>query len=422
MASLLVKRGASFTEPKDKEGLCPMDLVAGWPRTGVARRADDDSPTRVEATELLVWGHDSNFTMGIATGKQAGSCTLKTPVVVSLPSERPSGAAAVDGPSGAVVPGEAEDGDQVRAVCNGKFHSLTLTTSGRVWANGVGTGGRLGLGHEKTTVLPAVVGGALCAARVISIAAGLNHSLAATDDGQVFAWGAASCLALGFRATEDQLTPRRVAWTTRRTSTVSTPGEQHARGEAVVITAVAAGDAHSLALSATGVVYSWGDNSRNALGYVLSLGASGPTGPASGGAQLWPRRVELLDGGRAPTATANVVGISAASNLSAAVTREGSVLYWGDEAGAQPQRLRIEQDHRGGAGLLALGHVVPAGRRTRFRQVSGVSCGAAHLVAVCSDGSVHTWAPTLLPPRKVPPRAARKARPGLPHSRARGLR
>ena len=133
------------------------------------------------------------------------------------------------------------------AVAAAAHHTLAVTRSGRLFAFGLGKGGRLGTGDENHRPLPTRVLGPLAKRIVTSIAAAENHSLCVTAfDGGCYAFGSNGFGQLGMPSEQDfnsRLTPRRV---------------DDLKSEFVV--AVAAGDRHSVALTKTGDVYCWGDN------------------------------------------------------------------------------------------------------------------------------------------------------------------
>ena len=76
--------------------------------------------------------------------------------------------------------------------------------------------------------------------RICSVAAGANHSLAVTQSGALYAWGEGGCGQLGHGNDEDQLLPKRVEGLQER------------------VCSVAAGPNHSLAVTQSGALYSWG--------------------------------------------------------------------------------------------------------------------------------------------------------------------
>ena len=83
---------------------------------------------------------------------------------------------------------EAVDSPAV-SVSAATHHTLVATRSGRLYSFGLGRGGRLGTGDEDHRPLPTRVLGPLARRAVASIAAAENHSVCATADGGVYAWG-----------------------------------------------------------------------------------------------------------------------------------------------------------------------------------------------------------------------------------------
>ena len=85
---------------------------------------------------------------------------------------------------------------------------------------------------------------------IMAIAAGDDHSLAVTRDGQLFAWGSNQFSALGDGTTVDQLRPVAISLTE--------------------VAAVAAGEAHSLALLRSGAVTHGFNMSQRGIECVIS--------------------------------------------------------------------------------------------------------------------------------------------------------
>ena len=235
---------------------------------------------------------------------------------------------------------EALGGHRVAAVSAGFAHSLALTTDGSVWSWGPGDDGRLGHGDEQRQLLPKMVE-ALAGQRVIAVSAGGMHSLALIADGSVWSWGR------GCHGDEQhqQLLPKKVeAFAEQRVVAVSA-GYFHSltltangsvwswgggaggklghgdtqrqllpkkieafTGQRVI--AVSAGGEHSLALTAKGALWSWGEGSYGLLGHGDQQG------------QLLPKKVEAFAGRRA-------VAVSAGEGHSLAFTADGAVFAWG---------------------------------------------------------------------------------------------
>jgi hypothetical protein len=82
-----------------------------------------------------------------------------------------------------------------RVAC-GDAHSLALTQDGQVYAWGLGAGGRLGLGHFKTVGAPCKVD-ALAGVHVTLVVAGYYHSMCLAESGEAFAWGSGDAGQLG---------------------------------------------------------------------------------------------------------------------------------------------------------------------------------------------------------------------------------
>eukprot|EP00897_Mesotaenium_endlicherianum_P002227 jgi/Mesen1/2031/ME000148S01136 len=98
--------------------------------------------------------------------------------------------------------------ERVVQIACGSSHTMALSSDGAVFSWGQGRWGQTGHGHERDTLTPALVRG-LSHRAAVQIAAGSRHSLAVTDDSQVFGWGEGERCQLGrFEGPTSQLTPR----------------------------------------------------------------------------------------------------------------------------------------------------------------------------------------------------------------------
>ena len=170
--------------------------------------------------------------------------------------------------------------------------SLAITADGNVWSWGSVMSGKLGHGDQRNQLLPKNIE-ALAGRRVVAVSAGFAHSLALTADGAVCSWGRGGNGKLGHGDTQNQLLPKKV---------------EVFAGRRVV--AVSAGLRHSLANTADGSVWSWGN------------GAYGKLGHGDQQDQLLPKKVEAFAGQR-------VVAVSAGDGHSLARTADGAFLTWG---------------------------------------------------------------------------------------------
>jgi len=95
----------------------------------------------------------------------------------------------------------------VIALAGGTSHTLALKSDGTVWAWGANTSGQLGNNSTTTSKTPVQVTGL---SGVASIAAGASHSLALKSDGTVWSWGLNSSGQLGNGTTTTSKTPVQV--------------------------------------------------------------------------------------------------------------------------------------------------------------------------------------------------------------------
>ena len=79
--------------------------------------------------------------------------------------------------------------ERVVCVSAGDIHSLVVVQRGAVFSFGSGGYGKLGHGDEVNRLTPKWVEG-LANERVVAVAAGARHSMAGTDRGGVYTWGA----------------------------------------------------------------------------------------------------------------------------------------------------------------------------------------------------------------------------------------
>lgn len=145
-------------------------------------------------------------------------------------------------------------GGTYKAVACGGEHTIALGSRG-VCAWGNNKRGQLGLGIDAPqTIWRPLLLPSLARTSVTQLVCGAHHSLALTAQSQVLAWGANERGQLGLGNTMDCHTPTPVEglW-------------------GLPITRLAAGDSHSLALTTTGQLFTWGSNSHGQCGVVIEL-------------------------------------------------------------------------------------------------------------------------------------------------------
>jgi len=169
-------------------------------------------------------------------------------------------------PAQIVLPAGAGPIVQVAA---GSFFTLVLTAAGQVYAFGINNQGQLGNttnnGLFASNPARTLVGFPEATGPVVQIAAGKSHSLALTSTGQLYAFGDNYNGQLGT--------------TTNNNSGAANPLPTRVTMPAGVgkIIRIAAGDSHSLALTASGQIYGFGHNDKGQLGSVTGLTNPTPT-------------------------------------------------------------------------------------------------------------------------------------------------
>jgi ubiquitin-protein ligase E3 A len=293
---------------------------------------------------------------------------------------------------------EALEGRSCVAVALGFEHSAVALSDGSVWCCGSNEYGQCGAGDgaplavptPRLARLPRCPAGGVALA-VVAVACGANHALALTASGAVLSWGQGFAGQLGTGDARDRHTPTLLSslW-------------------GVPIAALAAGEAHSLAVSLTGDVYAWGRAASGALGLAEreehagnsgdegdDSGAAGHSGAAGGGdaaARPVPAAVvaALLDMGidraLAEAAAAAAAGVEAAVEWAFAHQAEGA-------AAAAPPTPSVVGMSRGAALLprrVRFGVAGAGAPPTPLPAVTAIAAGASHSVLVTACGAVYT--------------------------------
>ncbi|XP_057693796.1 probable E3 ubiquitin-protein ligase HERC1 isoform X8 [Corythoichthys intestinalis] len=143
----------------------------------------------------------------------------------------------------------ALEGYQVGQVACGLNHTLVVSADGMmVWAFGDGDYGKLGLGNSTAKSSPQKVE-LLCGIGIKKVACGTQFSVALTKDGKVFTFGKDRLIGLPEARARNHNRPQQVPALS-----------------GIHIQDVAAGAEHTLVLSSTGDVYTWGSNLEGQLG------------------------------------------------------------------------------------------------------------------------------------------------------------
>ena len=263
-------------------------------------------------------------------------------------------------PTVVTLPGEI--GPVIR-IAAGSDHSLAVTASGQLYAFGFNYYGQLGRSANTSSgdpnPTPTVVTLAGEIGPVTQVAAGGNHSLAVTASGQLYAFGYNGYGGLGSATNSGTGNP------------TSTPTPVSLPGEIGPVTQVAAGGAHSLAVTASGQLYAFGLNGTGELGSATNIGTNNPN-PT-------PTLVTL------PGEIGPVTQVAAGSNHSLAVTASGQLYAFGDN----------EYGQLGSATNSGTGNPNPTPTLVSLPgevgRVTQVGAGGDHSLAVTASGQLYEF-------------------------------
>ena len=242
-------------------------------------------------------------------------------------------------------------------VACGSCHTVVLAADSRVWTCGSGQYGQLGHGDTVSKLVLTLVG----EEQIAMVAAGSSHSVALGTEGRVRTWGMGKDGQLGHNDQENRLVPTLLA------------GE--ALGAAVVVF-VAAGRCHTVLVTNTGALWTWGCGRNGRLGLGDIANRLAPT---------------LVGAGEA-FGESHVLTAACGTQHTLAVTKDGTLWSWGSGAvghvakGKHTQNhwlvpTRIEAQHFGNSKIIS----AAAGNWGEWEQQG------EHSAAVTEDGGLYTW-------------------------------
>ncbi|RZF37934.1 hypothetical protein LSTR_LSTR005434, partial [Laodelphax striatellus] len=224
-------------------------------------------------------------------------------------------------------------------------HFMALTAEGEVYSWGDGDGGRLGHGDTINREDPTLVL-VLSDHRVTKIACGGTYSAAVTSNGELFTWGRGNYGRLGHGNSEDFYIPTRV------TGLV----DHH-----IVDVACGSGDAQTLALTDSGLVFSWGDGDYGKLGRGGSDGSKNP------------KVIDCFHG-------VEIIKVYCGGQCSFALTSNGEVYSWGKG-----------DNYRLGHGSEEHVRFPKQIQALKGKKVKELAVGLVHVLALTDGGEVYSW-------------------------------
>jgi alpha-tubulin suppressor-like RCC1 family protein len=250
----------------------------------------------------------------------------------------------------------------VLAAGQGGAHVLAVGL-GKPYAWGNGVSGQLGTGSTGITATSPVAvtaTGVLDTTTITALAVGSAHSLALDSAGKVYAWGSDGSGQLGNGADGASSVP--IAVTDSGVLSGTT------------ITAIAAGNDHSLALDSDGLVYAWGKGDSGQLGNNGVMNSQTPVAVNTSG---------VLSG-------VTVVAIAAGRDHSLALGDDGVVYGWGGNGSGQ----LAQPDPPVPASALFPTPVIVGNLPTSSisdKTIIAIAAGSLHNLALADDGTLHAW-------------------------------
>nr|XP_029144486.1 ultraviolet-B receptor UVR8 isoform X2 [Arachis hypogaea] len=133
-------------------------------------------------------------------------------------------------------------GHKIKQIACGDSHCLAVTMEGEVQSWGRNQNGQLGLGTTEDSLVPQKIQ-TFQGVPIKMVAAGAEHSVAITEDGELYGWGWGRYGNLGLGDRNDRLIPEKVSDAD-----------------------VSGGWRHSMALTCSGILYGWGWNKFGQVG------------------------------------------------------------------------------------------------------------------------------------------------------------
>jgi hypothetical protein len=143
---------------------------------------------------------------------------------------------------------------------NGFQHVIALTTDGKIYCWGCNDNGILGNGREDDTIYIPKLNEYLSIEEIVEICCGGHHNLVLTKSGELYGWGHNDCGQVGNGTIYNQLIPKKV---------------NGFNNEKVVM--ISCGWRHSMALTESGRVFSWGLVSAGQLSDLNSTELNKPS-------------------------------------------------------------------------------------------------------------------------------------------------
>ncbi|CAE7831111.1 UVR8, partial [Symbiodinium necroappetens] len=282
-------------------------------------------------------------------------------------------------------PGHVCKGQDLEALVNGTWgdlvplaaghhHTLVVSNLGQIWAAGYNNDGQLGTGGtvEQHAFLQVAFDGK----KFVAVAAGVSHSAAITDSGELWTWGRNSEGQLGIGDTTNRHTPAKVSVNGQKivavaagfwhTSAITDSGAAmtmaslalvNVNGQKIV--AVAAGTAYTGAITDSGELWTWGKNHLGQLGVGDTKDRHTPDKVSVNGKKI--------------------VAMAAGAYHTAAITDSGELWTWGHNAHGRLGIVGTKDRH------------APVKMSMNGQKMVAVAARGSHTAAITDSGELWTW-------------------------------
>lgn len=239
-----------------------------------------------------------------------------------------------------------KDASHIRSIAAGEFHALYLTKQGNLYSCGNNEVGQLGrIDDRSKSNYPVAAVETFKGCVISAIACGVQHSMALDEWGQPFSWGSDDMGQLGSMLGQSfQSKPKIIKCLATKN-----------------VIQIACGEYHSLALTNNGEMYTWGANSfgQCGLGYTTKKEST-------------PKLISTMIG-------VPIAKIACGGNHSFALSKSGAVYGWGKNSHGQ---LGLQdKEHKSYPKHL---------KTLRNVKVCHIDCGEDFTVFLTLDGGVFT--------------------------------
>jgi uncharacterized repeat protein (TIGR02543 family) len=254
---------------------------------------------------------------------------------------------------------DLEFGEMITNISLGRNHTAAITSMGRMFTWGDNRYGQLGNNTTSESLIPIDITsefGLTNGETIVNLSLGRNHTAAITSTGRIFTWGENSFGRLGDGTTISKLSPTDI------TSKFDLTNDE-------IIEYVVLGELHSAALTSTGRLFVWGNNTYGQLGDGTTTHRALPTHITNQLMLYQGEKIEI---------------ISLGSNHSAAITSLGRIFVWGNNTYGQL------------GDSTSIQKVIPLNVTHQFtlsmdETILNIELGANHSSVTTNKGEVFLW-------------------------------